>query len=514
MMWLIGGCTSADSQKIAAAPYGGRVVVTPSVVATATPNPTAAAAAKGPLFVLLRAKEVTADARLNFQGQGFAPFEKATVTVEDSQGSVEATLDPVSTVEDGRFDEASYPVPQGLAPGNHTLHVVGVTSGRSARAMFRLRFLPPSVQVESYTGKAKHSFGFTGSGFAPGEQIDVFLGGLGGSPLGSYQADSQGNVSAQDVPIPLVEKGDYPIYFVGRDSQTPISVNFNVQGFSPWAVLDNYAPAPYSLMGFSGEDFVPDEFVLVYLNKHAGEPLTQVQADSTGRFSVRNAFELPLLKPNSQNAVIFVALQSGVELTVNFKAMGFGPGLELTTYAGRAGTHVGFIGSGWAHDDVLHVWVGEKTGGQELGSFSADESGAFRDAGEARIPVKARPGGLPLTVSGDVSQAQVTIWFQVIDMSPSAELSAYEGPPGTVVSFTGRSFGAGETVHVHLSTKNGPEVAQAVADDQGTFENVSSYPPDGDWGDVVPFVMVGEDSGLDATTHFKFAIPSDTGTPP
>jgi hypothetical protein len=204
-----------------------------------------------------------------------------------------------------------------------------------------------------------------------------------------------------------------------------------------------------------------------------------------------------------------------VELTVNFKAMGFGPGLELTTYAGRPGSHVAFVGTGWAHEDVLHVWVGEKPGGQELATFGADENGAFKDAGQARVPVKAKPGGLPLTVTGDVSQASVTLWYQVLDMTPSAELSAYEGPPGTVVSFTGRSFGAGETVHVHLRTRSGPEVAQAVADDQGTFENASSYPVDGNWGDdAVPFVMVGEDSGLEATTHFRFDIPTDTGTTP
>src|SRR5262249_504790 len=145
-------------------------------------------APKGPLFVLLRAKEVTADARLNFQGQGFVPFEKANVTIVNSQGTVEATLDTVSTLEDGRFDEQSDAVPAGLVAGEHTLRVVGVQSGRAAQAVFHLKFLPPAVQIESYTGKAKHSFGFTGSGFAPGEWVDVYLGGMGGSPLGTYRS--------------------------------------------------------------------------------------------------------------------------------------------------------------------------------------------------------------------------------------------------------------------------------------------------------------------------------------
>jgi hypothetical protein len=333
--------------------------------------------------------------------------------------------------------------------------------------------------------------------------VEVRLGGLGGSALGTYPADSQGTVIGQDVPIPLVEAGDYPLYFVGQDSQSPVSVGFNVQGFRPWAVLDNYSPPPYYLMGFSGEDFVPDEVVLVYLNQRTTQPITQVQADASGRFTVKNAFELPALK--GENQVIFVGQQSNSQITASFKPMAFGPALELTMYAGRPGSHVAFVGTGWARNDTLHVSIGEKTGGQQVGTFTADTTGAFHNAGDIRVPVRALAGGLPLTVSGDVSQAAVTLWFQVLDLKPSAELTAYQGPPGTVVSFTGRSFAAGELVHVHLRDRAGPELAQAVADDDGTFENISSYPVDGEWGDVVPFVFVGDDSGQDATTHFKFA---------
>jgi hypothetical protein len=439
-------------------------------------------------------------------GQGFLPDESTSVTVEDQQGHVEATLDPVKVVEDGRFDEVSDPVPGGLAPGTHVLRVVGMQSGHSARATFRVRWLPPRIQLEAYTGKAKHSFGFTGTGFAPGEQVEVRLGGLGGAPLGSYPADAQGTVVGQDVPIPLVEAGDYPLYFVGQESQSPASVGFNVQGFRPWAVLDNYSPPPYYLMGFSGEDFVPEEVVLVYLDQRTTtQPVTSVQADANGRFTVKNGFELPALKGEHQ--VIFVGQVSNSEITASFKPMAFGPALELTAYAGRPGSHVAFVGTGWARNDTLHVSMGEKPGGQQLGTFQADGTGTFRNAGDIRVPVRAIAGGLPLTVSGDLSQASVTLWFQVLDLKPSAELTAYQGPPGTVVSFTGRSFVAGELVHVHLMDRNGPEVAQAVADMEGTFEHVSSYPVDGHWGDVIPFVMVGDDSGLDATTHFKFENP-------
>jgi hypothetical protein len=487
------------------APLTPRPTQGPTTAPTVAPSATPAPFSQGPTFVLLRAKEVTADARLNFMGQGFAAGEQTTVTVEDPQGVVEATLGPVVIQDDGRFDEVSMAVPAGLVPGPHTLHVVGATSGHSAKTSFRLRWLPPTIKLDAYSGKAKHSFSFSGAGFAPGEDVDVLMGGLGGSPLATYTADDQGAVVGRDVPIPLVQAGDYPLYFVGRDSGSPVSVGFNVQGFRPWAVLDNYNPPPYSLMGFSGEDFVPGEVVLIYLNQRTTQPLTQVQADDTGRFVVKNAFELPELK--GENHVIFIGQQSAAEITVSFMAMAFGPALELTSYSGRPGSHVAFVGTGWARGDLLHVSIGEQAGQQEIGSFRADADGAFRNVGEVRVPVQAKAGGLPLTVHGDVSQADVTLWYQVLDLEPSAELTAYQGPPGTVVSFTGRSFAAGESVDVHLRDRTGPELAQTVADEQGTFARLSSYPVDGEWGDVVPFVLVGAESGREATTHFKIANP-------
>ncbi len=509
LAFISSGCGSDVPAPAAAptmtAPTRTEISATATARPTVAPSPTQKPLAQGPTFLLLRAKELSADALLNFMGQGFAAGEPTTVTIENTQGGIEATLEPVAILDDGRFDEVSVPLPAGLTPGSHSLRVVGLTSGRSGRTTFRVRWLPPTIKLEAYTGKAKHSFSFSGNGFAPGEQVDVLLGGLGGSPLATYTADSEGSVDGKDVPIPLVQAGDYPLYFVGHDSESPVSVGFNVQGFRPWAVLDNYSPPPYYLMGFSGEDFVPDEVILVYLNARTSQPVTQVQADANGRFTVKNAFELPELK--GENHVIFVGQQSNAEITVSFKSMAFGPALELTTYAGRPGSQVAFVGNGWARDDVLHVYLGEGARGQEVGTFNADNTGAFRDAGQIRVPVRTAAGGLPLTVRGAISQAEVTLWYQVLDLTPSAELTAYEGPPGTVVSFTGRSFAAGESVQVHLRDAAGPVLGESTADEDGVFTHLGSYPVDGEWGDVVPFVFVGQESRQQATTHFKIAKP-------
>ena len=471
----------------------------PSPVRTATP-----VRVNGPTFILIRAPDLTAGARLNFQGQGFEASEQTTVTIEDARGAVESPLDPVTISKDGNLDEVSVVVPDGIGRGEHVLHVAGASSGRSARAKFTVRYITPRIALDTYSAKSNHTFGFTGSGFAPNEPVDVRLGGLGGSPLASFPSDAQGNVTAQEVPLPLIQAGDYLLYFVGEQSQTPVSIGFNVQGFAPWVVLDTYSAAPYSAMGFTGQDFVPGEPIAVYLDRRSAQPLLRLAADANGQFALKNAFNLPDL-PHGDQTLLFVGQQSGVEITAKFVVLPFSPSLELTNYAGRPGTPIAFKGSGWARNENLRASIGE--GSAQEASFRADAGGAFDAAGGFRLPIGTVAGGVPVTVRGDVSQAEVTLWYQALDLKPSAELTAYQGPPGTVVSFTGRSFAGGERVSVYLQDRGGTKLASAFASDDGTVEGISSYPIQGNWGDDIHFVLVGDDSHSEGTTDFKIANP-------
>jgi hypothetical protein len=175
---------------------------------------------------------------------------------------------------------------------------------------------PPSVHLEAYTGKPTHAFSFAGSGFVPGEQVDVFLGAPTSDPLATVTADDQGAIESQNTTIPFLNPGDYRLTFVGHSSQDPVSVGFNVQGFAPWVVLDNYALAPGSGVGFHGEDYIPGEVVQVYLNARLGQPVTQVTADSNGHFATTNAFVVPDITGNNQ--LIFVGQQSQTEVTATF----------------------------------------------------------------------------------------------------------------------------------------------------------------------------------------------------
>jgi hypothetical protein len=265
--------------------------------------------------VTLQDGAVALDGRLTFSARGFDAGEPTSVTVEDGQRTVQTTLQPVRVEADGQVYMVSVPIPAGLAPGAHTLRVTGLASGRFGHADFNLVWQTPSVHLDAYTGKPSHTVSFDGSGFVPGESVDLYLGQKSQDPLASVTADGKGDITGQDVAIPFLDAGDYRVSFVGRTSQMPVSVGFNVQGFRPWVVLHSYYLAPLSSIGFTGHDFIPGEAVDIYLNSRMSTPLMQVTADRDGAFSVDNA-SLPTLA--GDNALIFVGHQSQTELTADF----------------------------------------------------------------------------------------------------------------------------------------------------------------------------------------------------
>ncbi len=146
---------------------------------------------------------------------------------------------------------------------------LGLPTTVAAQADNPLQSQPPTVHLDRYTGKPTHTFSFAGAGFVPGEQVDVYLGAQSAAPLVTVTADGRGDITGRDMLIPPVSPGDYILTFVGAGSHTPVSVGFNVQGFHPWTVLENYYVAPHTGVGFEGTDFVPGEVVQVFLNKRA-----------------------------------------------------------------------------------------------------------------------------------------------------------------------------------------------------------------------------------------------------
>ena len=199
-----------------------------------------------------------------------------------------------------------------------SMAILGLPTTVAAQTDRPIQWEPPAVHLDTYTGKPTHAFSFTGNGFVPGEQVDVYLGDRTAGALTTVVADSRGDITRRNMVIPLVSPGDYTLSFVGLSSNTPVSVGFNIQGFHPWAILDEYYVSPHTAVGFAGTDFVPGEVVQVFVNTRLSQPVAQVTADADGRFTTTNAFTLPDLTGNNQ--LIFVGQQSQTEVTATFAA--------------------------------------------------------------------------------------------------------------------------------------------------------------------------------------------------
>jgi dolichol-phosphate mannosyltransferase len=273
----------------------------------------------------LQGTDLTPNVPLRFVGSGFLPNEALQVTIQNHAGQTQAQLAPTTADTTGQVDTTDA-MPANLAPGTYWLVVKGMSSHSKAQTSFQLHGIVPTVQLDTYTVKPKHDFGFAGSGFLAGELVEVRLetsGHVSTHVLTTVSANAGGNISGR-IQMPMLPEGNYSLIFAGQQSQTPAEVGFNIQGFHPWVELSTYAPTAHTRMGFTGKDFAPGEQVLVYLNEqpgpsqHAGQgnAVARVQADSSGQFAVSASWEVPEM--SGQNTLIFVGQQSGAVVTASF----------------------------------------------------------------------------------------------------------------------------------------------------------------------------------------------------
>lgn len=279
--------------------------------------------------IQLQGEDLTSNVPLSFAGSGFMPGEEVLIAIDNSQGQVIAKLSPVVADQTGHVTVVSETILSDLSPGLMYLRGEGERGHYWAQTSFRLHRIPPIVQLDTYSVKPTHEVGFSGSGFLPNEVVDVYLGSPGDMSGSTIRANAVGNIMGHFT-VPLIREGDYTLFFVGRQSRTPISFNLSVQGFHPWVTLDTYALSPHMRLGFIGEDFVPGEEVLVYLNRPGGDylrhntngsamPVMHIQVDANGQFVIPAAWEVPEI--NGKNTLSFEGQQSGVVVTTTFTVM-------------------------------------------------------------------------------------------------------------------------------------------------------------------------------------------------
>lgn len=229
--------------------------------------------------------------KVAISASGFTPGE----TVDAYWAKVSGDPSAKFTADGGgAVGKASVPV--GVAPvGPTTLVLIGEKSKTAATAVFQMLGLYPTVTTTPYALKAGDRLAVSGAGFAPGEQILLYVNASGGTPALTANADSQGNMAIQFA-IPFGLKGTQSVTLIGADSRASVASGFSILPYSPVVQASTYGALPGTSISFYASGFAPNEVVQVYTGKgqgNNGNLVTAFRVDAKGNAAAQGSYVIP-----------------------------------------------------------------------------------------------------------------------------------------------------------------------------------------------------------------------------
>jgi hypothetical protein len=208
-----------------------------------------------------------------------APTTPTGAAQDQSKLTPPTTLQQVATdrVGNGSWTNIKLPL---VKPGTYTL---AATAGDRSTANLVVLALTPTIELSPWSGPPGTQLSINARGFAPGEQVQVFLG-QSAQPALSVDADQYGNVwGAGPIRIPYGGNGGaLPIRFVGTASAAEVTTPFQLVAPKPWLELTSWSGPPGTPVGFSGGGWAADEPVTVHLGDANGPVVASTQADDYG----------------------------------------------------------------------------------------------------------------------------------------------------------------------------------------------------------------------------------------
>ncbi len=368
--------------------------------------------ATGPL-ILLNPGVVRQGTDVNVTGDGFHPGAVVDLTIKRQGSNASLASASVKADKGGSFYSATLTAPMSLSSGNFVVIASERNSSKTAQAVGEVAGGAPQVKLGLQVGQPGAAVTVGLHGFAPLETINVYWNTLSGQPLTTFQADGGGSVGQGHLQVPIGAVGYNTFLFVGTKSQSVVAANFLVLQLYPSVKLSSYALKADNLLAFSAKGFGPGERVLVFLNSMNGQPLGVVDADSTGTVKSVPAFVVPYLLKGKQT-LIFMGEQSRAADAVSFTVLPYSPIVEPSTYGGLPGTTITFYVSGFARNEVVHVYANhtKSTMGTMVGCFQTNARGQAGAVGSYLIPGDAQ-GALGFALvgakSGGVGVASVNV---------------------------------------------------------------------------------------------------------
>jgi serine/threonine protein phosphatase PrpC len=344
----------------------------------------------GPL-ILLNPGVVRQGTSVGVTGSGFDAGSVIDLTIKRQGATKALTTSFIQAGKGGTFDGGSLNVPNSLSSGNFIVEAKQRNSQHVAQAVGTIAGGAPTVKLGMQVGKPGDAVVLSLHGFAPSENINVYWNSLSGQPVTTLHADGGGGVGQAKVQVPFGAVGNNTFLFVGTTSQSLVAASFLMLQLYPTVKLGSYALKADNVMSFSGVGFGPGERVFVFLNSTMGSPLAVITTDANGSFKNAAGFLVPF-EISGKQTLIFVGEQSRAPDAVAFTVLPYAPVVQPSTYGGFPGTTITFYASGFARNEVVHVYSGHTKGnlGSMVSCFQTNDKGAAAAVGSYLIPGDAQ----------------------------------------------------------------------------------------------------------------------------
>lgn len=395
---------------------------------------------------------------LSISGSGFQSGEIVHIHL----GPAIATT---TTNASGSFSAVLLTIPN-MAAGLYPLIAIGETSGSVGLFNLYIGAFYATVAPSSWWTAPGSIVTFSGTGFAPHEQIAITQSGSS-TPFASFTTSADGSFAAQGsfvVPYSL-RNGNASLTVQGLSSAFTQVLVIGVGDLYPYALPSSWYILPGNTVTFSGGGFGANEGVSIYQGA-SSTPIAHASADGNGSFSPTAA----VMVPYGPGAVHFRAVGdvSGVVANVPITRANFYPTLTPSVYYSAPSGTLSLTGSGFAPQEAVKVTTGI---GTTTVTATADATGNFA------IPSFTLPsvGGTLLTLSavGQLSGATSQVTIAMGQYYTWLLVNTWYALAATPLVVTGHNYAPGE--HVTL-TALGSAFATATADAAGDFTAHTTVP--------------------------------------
>lgn len=421
--WKLGGAALAALVIITmlvkvVAPFGGSVggdqgtqATTTATIGPAQIGTQPITSSVGPLL-LLNPGVVKQGSQVSVTASGFDPSSAVDLVIT-RQGAATALATTHTKADKSGMVISTITVPTSLSSGTFVVTAKQINSKNSAQGVGTVAGGSPTIKLNKQVGQPGTPIVITLHGFAPRETVNVYWNTMSGEPVAKLTTDGGGGVGQAPLRVPFGAVGDNTFLFVGQTSQSVAATDFLVLRLYPTVKLTTYSLQADHVLSYSGSGFGPGERVFVFAGNVDTPPLAVIQTDQNGAFKNAPGFVIPFSLKGKQT-LVFMGEQSRTPNSVSFTVQPYAPQVEPSTYGGFPGTTITFFATGFAHNEVVHVYVvrnkGEK--GNMVACFQTDGKGNAGGVGSYLIPGDTQ-GTVGFTLvgakSGGVGNASVKI---------------------------------------------------------------------------------------------------------